>query len=65
MISSFFGSFRFGSIEFDFAANWLFCAPSTGRPFASNAPFHPYVATPPVTMLFGLMLANSDVYIVS
>ena len=66
MISSFFGSFRFGSIEFDRGTNWLRSTPSSLRsalPLLFRSPRNDQVCTPPVWIEFGLMLPNSLVYI--
>jgi hypothetical protein len=62
MISSFFGSFRFGSIEFERGTSWLRSAElvALGRlPLPFKSPRNDQVCTPPVWIEFGLMLLNS------
>ena len=71
MISSFFGSLRFGSIVLDFGMNWRFKFPSSfasTMPLPFRSPFHAYTTgmlASRVSMMFGLMLLNSVMYITS
>ena len=71
MISSFFGSRKFGSIVLDFGVYRNVCAPSSlssTMPLPFRSPFHWYltgILSVVVLMMFGLMAWNSLMYITS